>query len=316
MAISNKTKIAVNSALTTVRETQSNLFENKQYCISSEGKQRTIKKATKAPQSSPAYAVSFSDGSKINVTGDTLFKLSTASERLLEEDGDYDSHYIDIPHIIETSEEEWAYPLETVYKGKQNDNTALLPPYVLGLWAAGIIRENNITANLHPECHEELEDRGFHLYPILGEYDITSFMLNKNLAEVGVSNHSIPSSYLFAPIEDRIDLLKGITAHSNKSHRATITLITENINLISNIRTLLASLGASSRIRLSHRAEHTSYFTIAFQKNFDDMKKDLEWNRIHKIEKIPNDGHFLDLSVSNKHKDIAIGETFIPILTK
>lgn len=79
---------------------------------------------------------------------------------------------------------------------------------------------------------------------------------------------------------------------------------------------MLASLGASSRIRLSHRAEHTSYFTITFQKNFDDMNKDLEWNRVYKVEKISNDGNFIDFSVSNKHKDIAIGETFIPILTQ
>lgn len=314
MAIGAKTKLAINSSFVTAQNTIELPSDEKNYLISSEGKQRTLKKSIIVPKTLDTYAVSFSDGSKLNVTGDTKLKLSTSVDRMMEEDGECDTHHVDIRHILKTMDEEWAYPLTTVYKGRQNDNTALITPYILGLWAAGIIREDHITASLQTDCYEELSERGFHLYPILGEYDITSFMLGNYLPEIGVTNHSVPQAYLFAPIEDRIDLLKGITAHSNKSHRATVTLITENLQLISNIRSLLASIGVSSRIKVSSRAEHTTYFTIIFPNDFWNMNRDLEWNRITHIEKIPHTQDFYDIRVTNKHKDIAVGETFIPVV--
>lgn len=316
MAIQNKTKIAVNYAFTNAQNLSQNSFEEKQYGLSHDGSRRTLSKAKheKPSKQHEVYSVSFSDGSKINVTDNTFFKLSSASERMFEEDGEYESNYLDIKQILSTPEEKWAYPLETIFKGEPNPHSSLIPPYVLGLWAAGIIRDNEVTSKLSDECREELEERGFHLYEILGQYDITSFMLPKYLPLLGIKTHAIPSSYIFSPVEDRIELLKGITAHSNKSHSATITLITQNLHLISNIRTLLASLGASSRIKVSHQAEHTVYFTITFQKNFDDLHKELEWNRISKIERTDNIGDYVNIKLSNKSKDLVIGETFIPIL--
>lgn len=304
MAISTNTKIAVNANFSRFKYlTEGDII------LSPLGKRRTVKKV-ETENSLHNFVISFSDGSRIYCDSDTLFKLTSKWDRM----EDVENGIVMSPKQIMKEEHNfWGFPMKTIYKGSPNPLKSKVHPYVMGLWASGVIKETDIITPLSEECQIGLHERGFPVLNMLNGVDVTSFMLSKHINDMNIQSHSIPFEYLFAPIEDRLELLRGITVMSNKRNFGHYSLTTSNLVLLSNIRSLLASIGVKTTIKRSVYGGSSHYYTVLFARDFDTKNREPDWNQIVSVEPFEQEVELLSLTMGNQHADFSAGDTFIPI---
>lgn len=255
------------------------------------------------------FAISFSDGSLLYCNAHTHFPLVSKWNRL---ENNNISEELSPLELLDSEPGYWGFRMDTIYKGNPNPLSEKISPYVLGLWAAGTVKEQDIIVNLSPECQQDLLERGYPLLRIMNGVDVTPFMLSTHLKDFNLVSHSIPMEYIFAPIEERKELLRGLTVMANKRDYGHVSITLSNITLLSNIRILLASLGVLTTIKKS-TYNSSNYYTLSFPTDYDIDNREPDWNRIKKVIPFNNEMEVTEITVTNKYKDYVTGDTFIPV---
>lgn len=304
MAISTNTKIAVNANFSRFK-----YLNEGDTLLSPRGKRRTVKKVDMY-NNIHNFVVSLSDGSRLYCDNDTLFSVTGKWDRLEDIEN---NAYMSPQQIMLEEPGYWGFKMETIYRGSENPYRNKIHPYVMGLWASGAIKETDIIVPLSEECKQDLYERGFPVLDMLDGVDVTSFMLSRHIEDMKVKTHSIPYEYIFAPLKDRLELLRGLTIMSSKKSRGRYSLTTSNITLLSNIRTLLASLGVRTSIRRSVYNPSSHYYTVTFMSDFDTKNRETDWNLITSVEPFTQELELSQLTMGNQHGDYSVGDTFIPL---
>lgn len=310
MAISTNTKIAVNANFSRFRHVQEG-----DILLSPQGKKRTVKRKV-TYNSKDNFVISFLDGSRLYCDNDTLFKLTGKWDRMEEREN---SEIFTPEQLLNEEPGFWGYKMDTIYKGAPNPHKEKIHPYLMGLWASGTIKETDLIVSLSEECIVDLRERGIPVLPMLEGVDVSSYMLSRHIEDIGIKTHSIPHEYLFSPAEERLELLRGITVMSGKRHMGRYSLTTANITLLSNIRTLLASLGVRTSMKRSVYNAESHYYTLTFEmdlalKNWNpSLNIESDWNLITSVQRFQQEIELSDVIMGNQHGDYAVGDTFIPL---
>lgn len=303
VAVSSNTKIAINGEFSRLKHLTSG-----DVLVSSHGTNRRVGRVEHR-NSDALYALTFTDGSLLYCDDNTAFPLTGRWDRIEDEEK---TEFLTPSQLVNSEPNYWGCKLNAQYRGTKNPLTEKIHPYVLGLWAAGTIKESDLIVKLSPECYHDLEERGYELSCILNGYDVTPFMLSAHLKTFSLPSHSIPMEYIFAPVEDRRELLRGLTVMANKRNFGHVSLTLSNITLLSNIRILLSSLGVITTIKRATYND-THYYTISFPKNYVTADREADWNKVKNVVRIKGEMQVTDLTIKGKARDYTVGDTFIPV---
>lgn len=221
------------------------------------------------------YRITFDNGEEIIADGDHLWGVQTEHDRKAEEIKVMPSPEIGKHRILDTynltidtllerpAASGWLANYSVTVAGVIAYPERMLPvdPYVLGVWLGdGTARAGEITTR-DTEIAERIEQLGYNIYKASG---LVTQLRGLNL----IQNKHIPSLYLGASAEQRMELLKGLMDTAGGATRKGNEFYSKNEVLIDNMRLLLASLGIKSWKRAKIARLHGKDYGIAYTVSF------------------------------------------------
>jgi hypothetical protein len=159
------------------------------------------------------------------------------------------------------------------------DSDLPIDPYVLGVWLGDGFSKCATICGIDKQIFDEIERRGYSFLPDRKkdisrhpDYRAATIVgLAKQLVKLGlIGNKHIPTQYLTASLEQRLDLLRGLmdtdgNIASNKNSTATFSQ--KSLTITKQFRILANSLGYKARIT---PARSTNSWHVTFQINHND----------------------------------------------
>lgn len=126
-----------------------------------------------------------------------------------------------------------------------------IDPYVLGVWLGDGTRGQGAITSADKQVVEEIERRGFVVRKRASKYGYGILGLGAKLSALGIyQSKAVPSAYLRASREQRLDLLCGLMdTDGTANKRGTCEFDNCDLQLALSVQELLASLGIKARLR-------------------------------------------------------------------
>jgi len=183
-----------------------------------------------------------------------------------------------IEELMEPDEE---YSLPTAGAIELPHQTLPVPPFLFGFWFFNRLKTRRLPVKMAPPpglrevVHEKFREHGYKIR----EHDLLPkgermFSVSPTLEShlIGVPTHRIPNNYLWASVEQRIELLRGILhakSHQFIKEKQRFRFSTKYHAIAVQVQGLLESLG--HRILPKHETS-ANYYTIWFRSQLPLME--------------------------------------------
>jgi len=301
------------------------------------------------------FKITFSDGTNVIADGEHLWNTHTVASRLSEKNRNKrillqkengfvlndQTHKRVLPETRTTKQ-----IIETLYVSSRgienrpnhsidiakplilNEKNLHIHPYVLGVWLGdGTSASGNITSN-DIEVLEKIKYFGQPYKKLKADYSYGLPMLITKLRQIGVLNNKhIPSDYLRASYEQRLDLLRGLMDTDGYiDNNGTCEYTSISFNLASDVYELICSLGMKASLKESDAKLYgrivSKRYRIIFKPNIQvfylerkavrcSLKRKNDWRYIKSIEKVES-VPVKCISVDSPNKLYLCTESFIP----
>jgi len=209
------------------------------------------------------------------------------------------------------------------------EKNLLIDPYLLGVWL-GDGSTNNAIVTCHDDdqifIRSEIERRGYTTTDQKTKFSFGILDLRVKLRELGLlGNKYIPNDYLEGSVQQRRDLLRGLMdTDGNVSKKGQCFFSQKNLDFITQVRQLLASLGIKNSLQTSEaKIKEKSYgntYRLSFyandiahlpRKESRTLKNDRTFGRYISIKKLNVRDNTQCIKVAREDGLFLAGEGFI-----
>ena len=209
------------------------------------------------------------------------------------------------------------------------EKNLLIDPYLLGVWL-GDGSTNNAIVTCHDDdqifIRSEIERRGYTTTDQKTKFSFGILDLIVKLRELGLlGNKYIPNDYLEGSVQQRLDLLRGLMdTDGNVSKKGQCFFSQKNLDFITQVRQLLASLGIKNSLQTSEaKIKEKSYgntYRLSFyandiahlpRKESRTLKNDRTFGRYISIKKLNVRDNTQCIKVAREDGLFLAGEGFI-----
>ena len=266
------------------------------YVFNPEGKPVKVIAKTEVFEDSDCFSVKFSDGYRVVVSGDHLWRVGKKSKRRIKGATSDKRHYRDYSTLStkglseHSHEPDKRYSVDLAQCVEFSEKELLIPPYTLGAWLGDGTSSCGGFTCADPEIVERIREDGFtvsHHAHYKKKYAYTIYKLRPKLRQLDVLNNKhIPEIYLQASKQQRLELLRGLMDTDGTCDvRGTATFVQKRPELAGGVFQLAASLGLNPNIR-SHESTLVDgrpyhFWQVSFQSYLDTPVFALSRKMVH-----------------------------------
>lgn len=247
--------------------------------LGKDGKPAKVSFATDVMINHDCYALHFDNGHSITADAEHLWEVNSNDWRT----GRRVVTTLELKNILDESRKNKAVYVEINEALDLPEKALPLDPYVLGFWLGDGESAGSRYTQLHEdnlEATPKLKAAGFDLsepwtntgrnprVETVNIRGLRTVLRHMNL----LNNKHIPSEYLRASVEQRLELLRGLmdTDGSVDSRNGRCEFYQKNKTLIADVGELLSSLGIKYRVG-EHEIDRKLYYTIGFSTDKYDV---------------------------------------------
>lgn len=248
------------------------------YVYAPSGKPVKVLAVSQQYTDSKCYSITFSDGHKITAGAGHLWRLRKKIKKRISGTDRRRPEFVD---ELFTTEQLANNPMHRMDVGVAEPlqftecNVHLIDAYVLGIWLGDGARGCGRVTSADAEVWEEIERRGYSIAPAVdGAITRTVYGIHDILRAYGVlDDKHIPRQFLFASMQTRLDLMRGLMdSDGHCQHNGTATFTNINTQLVDDVYELAQSLGMRPRkrkhVQMLHGEEY-DYWQVSWQATTD-----------------------------------------------